>query len=138
MEAELNTDRWKAGKYREARECGLVKVDGYLYRGLGMRRLYERDPLQGHLSSKWSLTHVGSGHSVAFLHLEEDGAVWLGAMVAELGNWNFGALDGFLDIDPDLPERLVALAQKYPALDLGGETGEQDEELAEECAKTQT
>ena len=107
-----------------------LAVDGVTRAGLGLRLVVPASP-KGRRPAIWSLTHLNSGHRIATLHGDAAAVRQVADAVAELGDWTFGGLDGWRNVDPELPARLGQLVERFPkVLRFGGPERDRDQATA--------
>lgn len=107
---------WEPDRYMVASALGEPQeVAGYSYRGLGLHLVNAPSP-KGRRPGVWSLTHLNSGHRIAFVLGNVPTALAAAAKVAKLGEWDFEGVSGWRNRDPELPARLGALIAATPAL----------------------
>lgn len=104
---------WQPARFALAMPGGdPLQVQGFTCRGLGLHQVIAPSP-KGRRPGLWSLTHLNSGHRVAGVE-GSDATVFKAALaVAELGDWDFDAVDGWRNMDPELPARLGQLAKSW-------------------------
>lgn len=90
---------------------GYHKVAGYSYRGLGIHMI--RSP-KGRRPPTWSLCHLGSGHTVCLIDGRVAVAFAIASEIAECGDWSFDGLKGWINVDPEIPEKCKVIMAKYP------------------------
>lgn len=92
-------------------------VPGYVYRGLGLHLAISssrrRRKTQSEKPQTWALTHLGSGHRVAFIRGRVAVAFPIAAEIAECGDWSFDGLEGWRNVDPELPKRVFAIIERH-------------------------
>jgi hypothetical protein len=127
---------WVSGQYMEAAPGGPQAVRGLTYRGLGFRMLQPPSSRENRPMPRWGLTHIGTGHNVAYINAIAIHAFSIATAVALSGDWSFSGINGFENSDPELVDRLVALRDLYgpSVLDIGDDQNQADEEQAREIA----
>lgn len=89
-------------------------VDGNSYGGLGV---HVTDDLA------WQITHLNSGHSVRQVIGLDDLRLFLVATdLAERADWSFSGLEGWQNVQPDLPDIMAAWHRRWQldAMEAGG------------------
>lgn len=86
---------------------------GYIYRGLGLFMALSASP-KGRRPPKWCLTHLNSGHSIAWISGFVKDAFPIASEIAECGDWDFAGLDGWRNQDPELPRKVLEIAARFP------------------------
>lgn len=112
---------WKDARYPVACAAAVVKVSGYTYKGLGLhiwprnkprkRKGVEPPPPP---PPEWTLTHLGSGLSVAHITGTVSEVFPLASQIADLSDWTFDGPKGFRNMDPELPAKLKAWLDTAP------------------------
>ncbi len=123
---------WKDAAYLES-QCGTVRnVRGLVYRGLAMRKLWKGSP-KGRRPPCWVLVHMGTGHAVLNITAHMVEAFDIATEFAEMADWTFEGLQGYINQDPDLPVKVRQKAAPFGSkISFGG--GGNNEELAREVA----
>lgn len=120
----LIADRWSPE--------GCHKVAGHTHCGLGIYICIKGSP-KGRRGPTWSLRHLGSGHTVCLIEGKVAVAFLIASEIAECGDWSFDGLKGYVNVDPEIPEKCRTIFAKYPkAVRRGG--GNQSEESARAIA----
>ena len=107
------SDCWQPETFEIAREEGPQKVAGYVYRGLGLHA-HSRPSPTGRRPAGWTLTHLGTGHRLAYLRGDVATVFPVGAEIAEAGDWDFLSMQGWKDRFPDARQRLEEICAAYP------------------------
>ena len=135
MTAGRSRTMWTPGKILVSAPWhpnGYRSVDGYVYRDLGLYMALNGSP-KGRRPPRWILLHLGSGHSVCWIKGHVKDAFPIATEIAECGDWSFDGLEGWRNVDRELPEKFNAIQRKYPELvDRGA--GNQSEESARAIA----
>src|SRR5262249_9658336 len=88
---------------------------------------------KGRRPPKWSLTHLGSGRAVCRVEGKVSVAFAIASEIADCGDWSFDGLNGYINIDRELPEKTKAIMEKYAkAISRGG--GQSNETAARAIA----
>lgn len=103
---------WRPGYYMSACWGDVEQSPGRIHAGLAMSFTFAGSP-KGRRPPVWTLTHLGSGHVVCNIEAHEAEAFAIATEIAECGDWDFDGLKGYLNRDPDLPEKFRALMQKH-------------------------
>ena len=98
------TDRWQPATFHVALPEGARKRAGFTYRGLGLHIAKTASP-KGRRPTKWTVTHLGSGHAVVAINAPFERACAIAAEIAEAGDWSFDGLQGWKNQFPDAKER---------------------------------
>lgn len=102
---------WQMSEFKVAAGDGkILRVLGHTYRGLG---LFILEPAKGLSPAKWSLTHLNSGHRLALIPGNEVDVFRISKEIAECGDWDFGGLRGYQNVDPDLPRKALVIVDRY-------------------------
>lgn len=102
---------WEASEFLIAGSAGVHSVAGYTYKGLGMHIAVEASP-KGRRPPVWCLTHLGSGHGICRIPGNVTTAFPIASEIAEIGDWSFDGLTGWLNRDPDLLVKSLAIIEK--------------------------
>ncbi len=86
---------------------------GRIHAGLAMSFSFAGSP-KGLRPPMWTLTHLGSGHVVCNIEAHETEAFSIATEIAECGDWGFDGLKGYLNLDPDLPEKALVVIRRHP------------------------
>lgn len=119
-------DQWDQAEYEVARprvsedSFDVDVVAGWTYRGLGLLRFsgmeakYVRKDGSRRLWESWSITHLNTGHFVAhLLSISAERALRLATDLADAADWDFDGLNGWQNVEPDLPKIYKAWQQRY-------------------------
>jgi hypothetical protein len=119
--ADAGDGKWMPGTFLIAEFGGGVsKGRGLLYRGLAIRMSMKGSP-KGRRPPTWTLYHVGSGHVVCNVEAPAETAMLIATEVAEVGDWSFEGLLGYVNVDPEIRERTLDVLSRYPkAIKRGG------------------
>lgn len=79
-----------------------VSYAGFTYLGLGLNMVQVRSE-KHHRATKWCLTHLGSGHAIAFIKGEMKTVFPIATELAELIDWTFTGLTGWKQTEPQMP-----------------------------------
>lgn len=97
-----------------ARADGVKEVNGIVIEGLGLYlfsrwrcRNVKKDGTRT-LKTIFVVVHLGSGHTVCSLESDFETAVNIVRHLQTLTDWTFTGLEGFKNVDPDLPEKFEA------------------------------
>jgi hypothetical protein len=111
---------WQPRDFLIAHVAGPQTVPGYVYRGLGIHMQMKGSP-KGRRKPVWALTHLNTGHAICRLHGLVADAFPIATEVAECSDWaGFDGLTGWRNQDPDLPEKVKAIAAKNPKIMTSG------------------
>ena len=113
-------------------EAGFHKVAGYAHLGLGIHMIIKGSP-KGRRPPLWSLRHLGSGHTVCMIEGKVAVAFAIASEIAECGDWSFDGLKGYVNVDPEIPEKFRTIYAKYPKAIRRG-SGPQNENSARAIA----
>jgi hypothetical protein len=107
-------DKWRPGKFLKAMAVPLAprSHDGLIYRGIALRMIRRGSP-KGRRPPTWELVHIGTGHRVFFFDLTAEAALELATSIAECGEWDYETLEGWRNVDPDLPHKVYAIDAAY-------------------------
>ena len=130
---------WQPGQFLIAGLRGPEKVNGYIYRSLGMWRAprfvdRRKRYLEHFRQSTWSLTHLGSGHSICHIVAPMQDAFEVATEFADATDWDFDSLGGWRDRDPDLPDKVCTLLDKHARI-IYRTKGESSEAIARQIAE---
>lgn len=129
--AERATDtRWIRGSFRNAIDPDRLE-DGLLCGGLALTKLWNGSP-KGLRAPAWTLTHIGTGHTVC--NFEARDPFPFADAVVDAGNWQFSGLDGYKNLDPDLPTKVRQVLRSSPNAKLLSAGGRSDEAAARAVA----
>lgn len=106
---------WPAASFQVAMPQGPVKRDGYAWRGLGLFLAVAGSP-KGRRKPKWSLTHLGSGHAIAFIDGDVREVFPVATEIALAGDWTFDGLEGWRNQFPDAPAKMAEIAARHKHL----------------------
>lgn len=111
---------WSASSYHIATPGGTRVVLGVVHNGLGLHQVAPPSP-KGRNPGFWMLTHLNSGHRIAAMIGAAAEVKSVATAVAELTDWDFAGVDGYRNMDPDLPKRFAELTKLHPRVfKLGG------------------
>lgn len=96
---------WKESLHCIATSGGPAWKGGFVHAGLGMRKTSH---------NCWSLTHIGTGHLVVYIHAPMAYAFDIATQIADLTDWDFDSLFGWRNRCPDLPFRIADIANDHP------------------------
>jgi hypothetical protein len=68
---------------------------------------------KGRRPPTWRLTHLGSGHAIASIVGTTARTFPIASEIAECGDWSFEGLEGWKNVEPDLPQKLVDIAERH-------------------------
>lgn len=105
--------RWNAETFEIAHPTMPIPTSGYTYRGLGLHIAISPSP-KGRRPARWALTHLGTGHRLAFLDGDVATAFPIATEIAEAGNWDFLSPKGWRDCFPDAKARLEEVCAAHP------------------------
>lgn len=127
---------WKPEHFQTASAGGAYVRYGYVYRGLGLYRMFQGSP-KGRRPPTWCLVHLGSGHAVVNIVGHVADAFPVAGEIAECGDWTFDSLDGWKNRDLELPVKVRAIIARHPKkrFQRTGELGQQNEAVAAEIAR---
>lgn len=128
---------WKAETFDVATTLGAEKVSGHTYRGLGLWVLIKASP-KGRRPERWSLTHLNTGHRIAFLVGNPAVVMPVAGEIADAGDWDFLSMEGWKDRFPDALERLQGICERYPKIATIAGGGSSNRELAMQIAAART
>lgn len=106
---------WAPETYLVAHLTGPFPVAGYTYRGLGLHTFMRRSSKNGKIQ-KWTLTHLGTGHSLATLKGDVRTVFPVAGEIAEAGDWDFSSFAGYKDIFPEAPEKMRQWAASHKSV----------------------
>lgn len=124
---------WQPGDFDIAMYDMTSTRTGYVYRGLGLHQVSKASP-KGRRPPQWKLTHLGSGHCVCIIGGLVADAFPIATEIAECADWSFDGLNGWRNMDPDLPQKLSNLLAKYPKRCRRATGGTRNEEVARRIA----
>lgn len=111
------TDLWRPEEFQIGKLYGDEDVvemcAGYVYRGLGLFIEKFGSP-KGHRPPQWSVTHLGTGHKVCSIMGTVANAFPLATELAELSDWDFDGLNGWVNRDPELKNKVKEFAERNP------------------------
>jgi hypothetical protein len=110
-------------------------IPALVYRGLGLKMVFRASP-KGRRPPMWTVYHLGTGHVVCNFNLHEGPALVLATEIAECGNWDFDGLQGWRNVDPDLPDKFRAIRAAHSEAKFLNSSGHQSEEVARAIAET--
>ena len=111
---QASADIWQPASFMLATNALVpTEVAGYVYRGLGIHMAIGPSP-KGRRPPKWRLTHLSTGHAIAQISGFVADALPIASRIAECGDWSFGDLDGWRNMDPELPAKVAAIAKAEP------------------------
>lgn len=105
---------WTPAAFDVAGGFGSIdRVRGWEYRGIGlyllnqMRARYVRKDGSRKLYQTWSAAHLNTGHAVRMFR-DVPFATMLAAAtdLAEMADWTFDGLEGWRNVDPELPGKM--------------------------------
>lgn len=131
---------WKPASFKIAVPPEPRIVAGYEYRGLGLHMSMRPSP-KGQRPPTWDLSHLNSGHRVLSIKGNVADAFPIATEIAECGDWTFDGLDGWRNVEPELPEKVVAIAARYAkrcTLRGAGGHDEPDHEMARTICANRT
>lgn len=124
---------WPAADVLVAYPGGPIAKAGYAWRGLGLFVAVPASP-KGRRPAKWSLTHLGSGHAIAFLTGDVRTVFPVASEVAMAGDWTFDGLQGYKNQFPDAAERLSEIIARHPTVIVRSQGGAAHEGAAQAVA----
>ena len=107
------TDKWKPETFEIARAAGPCLVGGYVNNGLGLHMHAAGSP-KGRRPANWTLSHLGTGHRLAYLSGGLSVVLPVATEIAEAGDWGFLSFAGYKDRFPDAQERLREIIGRHP------------------------
>lgn len=123
---------WPAANFSIAMPQGPVSRSGYAWRGLGLFMISSGSP-KGKRKPKWSLTHLGSGHAIAFIDGDVREAFPVASEIALAGDWTFDGLEGWRNQFPDAPQRVAEIVARHRNVTKSG-SGHRNEDVARQVA----
>lgn len=124
---------WPAAMVVVAMPSGPLDKPGYAWRGLGLFQAIPGSP-KGRRPATWSLTHIGSGHAIAFLKGDVRTVFPIASEIALAGDWTFEGLDGWRNQFPDASERVSEIIARYPKIVSRAAGGGRNEDIARAVA----
>lgn len=121
-------DKWKAGTFLTCNDPSRP-ISGRIYRCLGLRMMFRQSP-KGRRPPLWTLFHLGTGHAICGFSLHEEAAIGLATEIAECADWDFDGLQGWRNVEPDLPDKFRAVRDAHPEAKFGNCSGRQSEGAA--------
>lgn len=103
---------WQPATFLIADFDGPSSRAGYVYRGLALHIVVKGSP-KGRRPPTWALTHLGSGHRIGLIDGRVGDAFPIATDIAECGDWTFDGLNGWKNLEPELPQKLVNIAEGH-------------------------
>ncbi len=106
--------KWKKATFLRALKGRPMPVSyqGWEYRGLGLT-LERLRSAKTETPTRWCLTHIGTGHAIAFIEGEQVEVMPICAELAEEMDWSFTGLKGWQNMAPDMPRLVVAWMDRH-------------------------
>ncbi len=120
---------WVPADFLIATSTGPSRVLGYVYRGVGLSTEMKASP-KGRRPPRWVLTHLGSGHKICAISGDGKTVFPIAAEIAEATEWDFDSLRGWVDRDPEAPQKLWTIASAHKEIILNSRYGESSERVA--------
>lgn len=120
---------WQASSYQIANPGGTRAVVGVVFKGLGLHMVAPPSP-KGRVPGYWVLTHLNSGHRIAALTGPAAQVKAVATEVAELTDWDFAGVDGYRNMDPELPKRFAEVTKRHPGMFRVGGVGHAREQAS--------
>lgn len=113
MGIRLECPAWQPARFFRAVAGGApVEVHGYEWRGLAMWHTGWRTP---RTETRWTLTHFGSGVSIARFTGNIAAVMPVAGEIALCGDWTlFDLPGGWRQSDPELPAKVAAILAAHP------------------------
>lgn len=111
----MSKEKWTPAKHLIAVFDDIHEVNGWTYRGIGIRLTFRASP-KGRRPSRYVLTHLGSGHRVFLINVKESKAFEIATDLAECVEWDWGGLDGYKNIEPNIKQKLRDTVVRWPGL----------------------
>ncbi len=115
FERPAGYEQWETATFDIAYAGDLIiVVRGYQYRGLGIdlrstsKARYIRKDGTRLIRYRWVVSHLNSGHLVRGLECAPTQAFDLASELAKMSDWTFDGLDGWKNLDPELPKKMAA------------------------------
>lgn len=86
---------------------------GYVFRGLGIYQMRRASP-KGRRPPTYALIHLNTGHRICNITAPMRDAFEMAHDIAQLGDWTFDGLDGWKNMDPELPDKVHAYMAQHP------------------------
>lgn len=115
MMADFLPGLWRREKFEIARAEGPQDVRGYTYRALGIHMHSKASP-KGRRPANWTLTHLGTGHRLAYLSGDLSIVSPVATEIAEAGDWDFLSMQGWKDKFPNARQRLEEICAAHPTV----------------------
>lgn len=110
---------WVPDKFMIALPWGPEIRKGFTYNGIGVHLVLKGSP-KGRRKPRWHISHLGTGHAIAYVEVAAEKLQQIVTEIAEAGDWTFDGLDGWKNQFPDAPDKLREISGRYPVRRLGG------------------
>ena len=101
--------QWAQGSFDTVTAEGRFRIDGLVYKGLGLERVADFDG--DTFFEDWDVTHIASGHRLGTIAgLDEEEALKLASLIADLADWRADGPEELLKADPQLMIKLAMLS----------------------------
>lgn len=97
---------WKPGSYFMAHRSGPKWIAGYTSGDLRLHRTYPNSTVKG--KDHWSVSHGNTGLKIAQLHGKLKDVMKTADDIQRCADWSFVDVDGWRNVTPDLPQRVLA------------------------------
>lgn len=107
---------WVSEEYEIAMVTGPRRIRGFTYRGLGLAcsmGAYRSKKGRKVIPARWTLSHLGTGHSITILIGELASVLPIATEIAEAGEWDFLSIDGWRDRFPDAKGKLDVILARH-------------------------
>lgn len=114
------SDGWEKRDFYIAEIGGKPRaVNGFVRCWLGLSIAINGSP-KGRRPPVWSLTQIGTGHRVCLLRGQAETVIPVATKIGNLVDWEFYGLDGWKNIDSDLPTKVVEILNASPWVVVSG------------------